>query len=222
MSPVVPGSGGAIVSFPDNEPFNLSQVGGVAVSSDSAGTLQVKVEAGAGTMAVYFSPANPAVAATFSGSMAVYFDQSVPAVGVSEVSGAAVASAGVPSGYVPVVANIWATGVIPSTATGSTSTAGNNTVVSPEASHNIKVYAYSLSTTGVVPIAPRFSTGASAGATELWRVALQAAAATGTGANLSVQPPGYLFAAGTGNTLALYLDSATLTHYSVAYFKESA
>lgn len=220
---IAPGVGGEnIVSFPDNEPFNIAQIGGVAVSSSAAGTMQVKMEAGAGTMAVYFSPANPAVAATFSGSIATYFDPSGPAVNVARVGGNAMASAGVPSGYTPTVANIWATGVIPATVSSSTSTAGNNTVVSPEASHNIKVYAYSLSTTGIVPISPRFTTGASAGATELWRVALQAASATGTGANLAVQPPGYLFAAGTGNTLALYLDSGTLTHYSVSYFKESA
>ena len=123
------------------------------------------------------------------------------------------------------VLNVSTTAILPSTASGSTSTAGGsgvNTVVSTEASRNIKVYAYSITTTGIVSISPRFTTGGSGGATELWRVALQAISGSNTGANLAVQPPGYLFAAGTGNTLALFLDSATLVHYSVGYFKESS
>ena len=108
------------------------------------------------------------------------------------------------------------------TASSTASTAGNNTVVSPEASRNIKVYAYQLTTTAQVGHAALFTTGASAGATELWRTALQAPSQGIAGANLSVRPPAYLFATGAGNTLALYLSSGSLVHYSVAYFKESA
>ena len=180
----------------------------------TAGTIATNIGTIAGTAAVFFSPSRPTVIAdagtgTFqakveagAGTMAVYFSPSVPAI-----------------------RDITSTGVIPVTASGSTSTAGgsgSNTVVSPEAGRNIKVYAYALTTTGIVSISPRFTTGGSAGATELWRIALQAPSAVSAGANLAVQPPGYLFATGTGNTLALYLDSATLVHYSVAYFKESS
>ena len=104
---------------------------------------------------------------------------------------------------------------------------GANTVVSPEASRNINVYAFSLTTTAQVHISPRFSIGQTGGAganpaTVLWRVALQAPTQGIAGANLAVTPPGYLFATGVGNTLALYLDSGSLVHYSVSYFKESA
>jgi hypothetical protein len=179
-----------------------------------------------GTTAVYFSPANPAVSATFSGSIAA-----VPTTGsgdpIYEEPGnwQRILIAGSQSAASLVIKDITSTGLIPVTASGTANTAGGsgaNTIKSPIAGRNIKVYAYALTTTGVVSISPRFTTGGSAGATELWRVALQAPASVGTGANLAVQPPGYLFATGTGNTLALYLDSATLVHYSVAYFLESA
>ena len=124
-------------------------------------------------------------------------------------------------------ANISSTAIIPSATSGAVSTIGGsnvNTIVSPEASRNIKVYAYAIFTTGLVSIAPRFSTGASAGATELWRPMITPAetASSLKGANMAVTPPAYIFATGVGNTLAIFLDAATLVHYSVAYFKESA
>jgi hypothetical protein len=134
-------------------------------------------------------------------SLAIYFDRANPTV---------------------TVGNLENTVIVYRNATGSASSAGNNTVVSPEASRNIKVYAYQLTTTAQVGIAPRFTTGASAGATELWRNALQAPSQGIAGANLAVTPPTYLFATGAGNTLALYLDSASLVHFSVGYFKETA
>ena len=95
------------------------------------------------------------------------------------------------------------------------------TLVSPSASYNFKIFAYSLSTTGIVPIVAKFTNGAGS-ATEFWRLAMQAPASVSTGANFGVQPPGYLFATGVNVTLALVLDSATLVHYSVSYIKESA
>lgn len=110
------------------------------------------------------------------------------------------------------------------TVSGTTSTIGNNTLVAPSASYNFKVFAYSIQTTGLVSAAPRFTTGASAGATELWRPLITASSTSSmpVGANLAVPPPGFLFATGTNVTLALYLDTATLFHYSVSYIKESA
>lgn len=110
------------------------------------------------------------------------------------------------------------------TVSGTTSTAGNNTLVAPSASYNFKVYAYSLQTTGLVSSAPRFTTGASAGATELWRPLINSVQASSApiGANLAISPPGYIFATGVSTTLALYLDTGTLIHYSVSFIKESA
>ena len=110
------------------------------------------------------------------------------------------------------------------TVSGTTSTAGNNTLVAPSASYNFKIYAYSIQTTGIVSAAPRFTTGASAGATELWRPLITAAASSSApvGANLTVSPPGFIFATGVSTTLSLYLDTGSLVHYSVSYIKESA
>lgn len=110
------------------------------------------------------------------------------------------------------------------TVSGTTSTAGNNQLVAPSAAYSFKVFAYSLQTTGIVSSAPRFTTGASAGATELWRPLINSVqtASTPIGANLAVAPPGFLFATGTSTTLSLYLDTGTLIHYSVSYIKESA
>ena len=110
------------------------------------------------------------------------------------------------------------------TVSGTTSTAGNNTLVSPSASYNFKIFAYSIATTGIVSAAPRFTTGASAGATELWRPIITSVMTSSvpTGANLSTTPPGFLFATGVNTTLSLYLDTGTLFHYSVSYIKESS
>ena len=96
------------------------------------------------------------------------------------------------------------------------------TIVSPEASRNIKVYAFSLTTTAQVHNQVRFTDGNGASPTTLWQVALQAPSQGIAGANLAVMPPGFLFAAGIGNTLALVKDTASLVHYSVSYFLESA
>ena len=155
------------------------------------------------SMAVYFDRGNPAVAATFSGSVAAYFDPSNPAVNAQ-------------------FANIGHTASI-FTISGSTSTAGNNTLVSPSVAYNFKIFAYSLQTTGIVSLAARFTTGASAGATELWRplATSNQTSSTPVGANAFVSPPSFLFATGTNTTLALYLDTGTLTHYSVSYIKET-
>lgn len=54
----------------------------------TAGTIGVRVGQVDGSVAVYFSPANPAVSATFGGTMATYFDQSNPAVTAYTLDGA--------------------------------------------------------------------------------------------------------------------------------------
>jgi len=45
---------------------------------------------------------------------------------------------------------------------------------------------------------------------------------TDADANLAVTPPGYLFTCGSNATLAIRNNSASLIHYSIGYFKESA
>ena len=184
------------------------------------GNPTVTANAGTGTLTVKFDPGytlgnvlitnTPTVTANAgTGTFNVAFSASNPAVNIG--SGPFVVNAqntvgiGFASGQV--------------TAQGG---AGLNTIVAPEANRNIKVFAYSLTTTGIVSNNVRFTTGASAGATELHRIALQAPTTVMAGANMSVPPPAYLFATGIGNTLALYLAEASIVHYAVSYLKETA
>jgi len=109
-----------------------------------------------------------------------------------------------------------------STTTSGVSASGVQ-VVAPEAGHNTKVFAYSVQTTGAVSMAIKFTNGAGTSPTEFWRPLVTASGVTGVqGANLAVSPPGYLFATGVNTTLAIVNDTASLIHYSVSYFKESA
>jgi len=57
--------------------------------TDNLGNLCTNVQVGGlgGSVAVYFSPATPSVAATFAGTMAVYFDQSEPTIKASGKDG---------------------------------------------------------------------------------------------------------------------------------------
>lgn len=122
------------------------------------------------------------------------------------------------------VVNVSSTILIPKSISGTASgvSVSGNTIKSPVTSRVIKVYAFSIITTAQVHLAPRFTNGAGTSPTELWRIALQAPSQGIAGANLAVTPPGYLFATAAGETLSLVLDSASLVHYSVAYFLESA
>lgn len=97
------------------------------------------------------------------------------------------------------------------------------TLVAPSANASFKVFAFSLQTTGIVSCVARFTNGGGT-PTEFFRglVTANQTASAPIGANLAVQPPGFLFATGTSTTLALLRDSDTLVHYSVSYIKESA
>ena len=108
------------------------------------------------------------------------------------------------------------------TSAGSASgvSASGNTVVSPATGRVNKIYALQLTTTAQVHVVATFEDGG--GGTEFWRYALQAPSAGIAGANLSVTPPAFLFATGSGDTLTLNLDTGSLVHYSVSYFRESA
>lgn len=95
-------------------------------------------------------------------------------------------------------------------------------VIAAVTSKRIKVIAYSLITTGVNATTAIFKSNGTAG-TELWRVALQAPAASSMfGANLAVPAPSFLFATVVGEKLTLDVSSADTIHYSIAYFDDDA
>jgi len=164
-------------------------------------TNTVKISASDGTIAVRFSPANPGVnVSQFGGGTTVAPNSGIPAI------------------------NVYSTTSI-FTVSGSTSggTTSGVTLVAPSANYNFKVFAYSLQTTGIVSEAWRFTNGAGS-ETELWRPLITAVETTSTpkGANMAVQPPGFIFATGVSTTLALKSSTGSLVHYSVSFIKESA
>ena len=111
------------------------------------------------------------------------------------------------------------------TVAGSTSGGATSgvTLVAPSANASFKVFAFSLQTTGIVGNVWRFTNGGET-ATEFFRglVTSIQTSSTPVGANLAVQPPGFLFATGINTTLALRSDAGSLVHYSVSFLKESA
>ena len=108
------------------------------------------------------------------------------------------------------------------TVTGSTSggTTSGVTLVAPSANYNFKVFAYAIQSTAAVDNAWRFTNGGGS-ETELWRPLISDGGA-GVGANLTVTPPGFIFATGVNVTLALKSDAGSLVHYSVSFIKESS
>lgn len=208
----------AVFFSPANPAVNVSNGSINVYLGATAGTLVVKLApetglpAGSntlGSIGVFFSPSNPTVTANVgTGSSAVYFSSSNPKVTLGTD-----------------IVNVSHTAIIPQTVTGSVSSQGGsglNTLISPESGRVIKVYAYSITTTGQVNNNVRFTNGSTGGGGELWRLALEAPAQGIAGANLAVTPPGYLFAGPTNSTIALYLGEASLVHYSLAYFKETS
>ena len=185
-----------------------------------AGSNTIGSVAGIGsTVAVYFSPSSPSVSIADRADVNRVYNVVDGTISVSGVGGT-IATYFDPSEPTVKVKDTYSTSIIPGTVSGSTTAVSQEggVIISPEASHNIKVYAFSLTTTAQVHLTAKFTDGAN----ELWRYALQAPSAGISGANLAVSPPGYIFATGVGNTLVLMLDSASLVHYSVSYFKESA
>ena len=95
-------------------------------------------------------------------------------------------------------------------------------VVAAVVGKRIKVYAYSLITTGVNANARIFKSNGTSG-TELWRVILQAPAASSLfGANLAVTPPAFIFATAAGEKLTLDVGDTDPIHYSIAYWDDDA
>ncbi len=114
------------------------------------------------------------VDATGQGDVPITFDGERP--DVQRVHNVVDGTMGIKAGTADIgkIHDLSGTATIPQSISGSTSTAGGsgaNTLKSPLGGSNIKVYAFSLTTTAQVQITPRFTTGASGGATELWRTA---------------------------------------------------
>lgn len=197
-----------------------------------AGTFQVflpdtghtigKVDAGTGTFTVKLDPSSK-IAGSDS-SLSVYLSGTAGTIGVrvGQIDGTVAVYF---SQSKPVVLSDNQNTASIFTVAGSTSGVSVSGVqlVAPSANASFKVFAFSLQTTGIVSVVARFTNGGGT-ATEFWRglVTANQTSSTPIGANLAVQPPGYLFATGTSTTLALHLDTATLVHYSVSYIKESA
>lgn len=107
------------------------------------------------------------------------------------------------------------------TFSGTTSSSGNNTVVSAVASKRIKTYSFALTTVSTTVNTVYFRDG-TAGA-ELRRYILQAPSGPSTvGANDSVNPDAFLFGTTAGNALILNLSAAVAVHYAGAYWDDDA
>jgi hypothetical protein len=95
-------------------------------------------------------------------------------------------------------------------------------VIAAVTSKRLKVIAYSVITTGVGANAAIFKSNGTTG-TELWRLFLQAAAASSVfGANLATSAPSFLFATVAGEKLTLDVGNTDALHYSIAYFDDDA
>lgn|SRR3990167_1703672 len=201
------------------------------------GTMAVNVGKVDGTLAIYLHSTGGTIGVRvgqIDGTTSVYLAQTAGTIGVrvGQVDGSIAIHLVGTGGSVAVkldpgynVVNAAHTIIIPSTVSATTSgvSASGVQVVAPEAGHSTKVYAYSVQTTGAVSMAIKFTNGAGTSPTEFWRPLVTAGGVTGVqGANLAVTPPGYLFATGANVTLAIVNDSASLVHYSIGYFKESA
>jgi hypothetical protein len=101
----------------------------------------------------------------------------------------------------------------------SSSLTADTDIIAAVATKKLKVYAYSLISSGTSANTVIFKSNGTAG-TELWRVPLQSSTAIMAGANLAVTPPAYLFATVAGEKLTLDVSVADTLHYSVAYFDD--
>lgn len=172
----------------------------VSAVTNITNSIAVHILSTNGTIAVQNATLGTVSISAKDGTMAVYFSPSKPVVLTEQHS----------------TANIF-------TVTGSVtgSYPSGKTLVSPSANASFKVFAIQLTTTAQVANVVQLHNGGET-ETEFWRYALQAPTQGISGANISVTPPGYLFATGTSTTLAIQADAGSLIHYSISYRKESA
>lgn len=105
---------------------------------------------------------------------------------------------------------------IPKTATGSTSSSGDNTVIAAVTDKFINVYRYKLRTTSTTAntVSAKDDTAGNIIDTDI----LQAPTAGVFGTNESVPMPSFLFRSALGKPLVLNLSAAQIVVYSLSYF----
>lgn len=95
-------------------------------------------------------------------------------------------------------------------------------VISAVTSKKIKVVAYSIISSGVSANPIIFKSNGTSG-TELWRILLQAPAASSVyGANLACSLPTYLFSTVAGEKLTMDVGNTDNIHYSISYTDDDA
>ena len=94
-------------------------------------------------------------------------------------------------------------------------------VIAAVTGKRLKVYAYSLISSGTNANTVLFKSNGTGG-TEIWRSPLQSPASIMAGANLSIPPPSFLFATVAGEKLTMDVSVADTVHYSLAYFDDDA
>lgn len=220
------GTGTFTVAFdPGHELGSIKQINNtVGVYLDSTqGTVAVQLKAG--TIAVSLDPGHllgSVTANAGTGSFNVQFD---PGHTLGKVdAGLGTFNVALDPGHTIGIIGDQATIVIPITTAGNSSavSVSGKTIAGPTSSRVLKVFAFSLTTTAQTSLTAKFTNGAGTSPTVFYEAALQAPAQGIAGSNMAVTPPGYLWATASGATLSLLLDSASLVHYMVSYFEESA
>lgn len=102
--------------------------------------------------------------------------------------------------------------------TGQATSSGNTTLIAA-GTNRLKVYAFSISTNVATAVTVTFQSGT--GGTALWRVVLQAPTSVGTGANLAISPPAWLFATASATLLNINLSAAVAVDWSISYYDEA-
>lgn len=184
--------------------------------SGTSGTLQVKTDPSS-TLAGITSSISVYLGST-SGTLRIKLDESSVLSGITSSIGVFF------SGSAPAIKDINKTATAQYLASGSSSAVSTSglTLASPVSGSVTKVYGYSITTTAQVGLQVQLTDGSGASPTTFLQLALQAPSQGIAGANLAVTPPGYLFATASNTTLSLRLSSASLVHYTVYYFRESA
>ena len=186
---------------------DITKVGGTAVDSNSGNKSN-------GTMRVVLATDQPAL----TNKLLVTPDAN-SSVNISQVGGNAISTGVGTTGtgtIRTVVANDVGRTIL--SKSGSASSSGNNTLVAA-GTNKLKVFAFTFSTSSTTAVTCKFQDGASG--TDLWSVILQAPTNISTGANLSVNPPAYLFKTSSATLLNLNLSSANAVQWSVSYFDEA-
>lgn len=102
--------------------------------------------------------------------------------------------------------------------TGLVSALGQTDIIPPVTGKTLQVLAFSLTTISTAAIVCKFISGG-ASKRELWAVILQGPGGASTGANLTTNYPGSLFATERDDGLALNLGATGAVYWSVRYWE---